>query len=405
MTEPFSFSERQANHILDMQLVRLTRLGRENLQTELAELRETIAELRAILGDENRLRTVIKNEMSVIRNDFATPRLTELAHDPGEIDIEDLIEDEELVFTMSSAGYVKTVKAEEFRTQGRGGRGVTGAALKDEDYITKVIHTSAHAYLLFFSNLGRVYRLKAHEVPLTSRVARGTAIVNLLPLQGGERVQAIIDTRDYETNRYLFFATKKGRVKKTRFNEYDSSLRAGIIAIRLNDGDELVAVMPTNGNDDIFMSSRSGQTIRFSEDEVRPMGRTAAGVAGMRFRSDDDLVSCDVGREGAMHLHITAAGFGKRTALDRFPRQGRGGLGVRGIRITEQRGSVAAAFLVGDDDELFVIASGGIIIRIPASEISVQGRDATGVRVMNLEPGQYVAAAAPVIAGDDDVAE
>ena len=405
MADPFSFSERQANHILDMQLVRLTRLGRENLETELAELRLTIAELRAILADESRLRGVIKDEITVIRNDYATERRTELAHDPGEIDIEDLIEDEDLVFTMSSAGYVKTVKAEEFRTQSRGGRGVTGAALKDEDYITKVIHTSAHAYLLFFSNLGRVYRLKAHEVPMTSRTARGTAIVNLLPLQGNERVQAIIDTRDYETNRYLFFATKKGRVKKTRFNEYDSSLRAGIIAIRLNDGDELVAVIPTNGSDDIFMSSRSGQTIRYSEDEVRPMGRTAAGVAGMRFRSDDDLVSCDVGREGAMHLHITSAGFGKRTALDRFPRQGRGGLGVRGIRITEQRGSVAAAFMVGDDDELFVIASGGIIIRMAAADISAQGRDATGVRIMNLEAGQYVAAAAPVIAGDDEVAE
>ena len=405
MGQGFEFSERQANHILDMQLVRLTRLGRGNLETELAELRGQIAELQAILGDEVRLRAVIKDELTIVRNDYATPRLTELAHDPGEIDIEDLIEDEDLVFTMSSAGYVKTVKAEEFRTQSRGGRGVTGAALKDEDYITKVIHTSAHAYLLFFSNLGRVYRLKAHEIPMTSRTARGTAIVNLLPLQGHERVQAIIDTRDYETSRYLFFATKKGRVKKTRFNEYDSSLRAGIIAIKLNDGDELVTVVPTNGSDDMFMSSRSGQTIRFSEDEVRPMGRTAAGVSGMRFRSDDDLVSCDVGREGAMHLHITAAGFGKRTTLDRFPRQGRGGLGVRGIRITEQRGSVAAAFLVGDDDELFVIASGGIIIRMAAAEISVQGRDATGVRIMNLEAGHYVAAAAPVIAGDDEVAE
>jgi DNA gyrase subunit A len=269
-----------------------------------------------------------------------------------------------------------------------------------------VIHTSAHAYLLFFSNLGRVYRLKAHEIPMTSRTARGTAIVNLLPLQGHERVQAIIDTRDYETSRYLFFATKKGRVKKTRFNEYDSSLRAGIIAIKLNDGDELVTVVPTNGSDDMFMSSRSGQTIRFSEDEVRPMGRTAAGVAGMRFRSDDDLVSCDVRprRRDASCTSLLRASA-KRTPLDRFPTAGSRGLGVRGIRITEQRGSVAAAFLVGDDDELFVIASGGIIIRMAAADISVQGRDATGVRIMNLEAGHYVAAAAPVIAGDDEVAE
>jgi DNA gyrase subunit A len=405
MAEPFAFSVEQSEYILDMPLKRLTRLERNKLEEELAELRATIDELEAILADRVKLMSVIKTEMIDIRDRFATPRRTSIEFDPGDLDIEDLIDDEDLVFTMSNTGYVKTMSADEFRTQGRGGRGVSGANLKDEDYIVHLIHTSAHAYLLFFSNRGRVYRLKAHEIPMAGRGARGTAIVNLLPLQPDERIEAIIDTRDYETNRYLFFATRKGRVKKTRFNEYDSSLKAGLIAIRLNEDDELVAVMPTNGTDDVLMVSRSGQTVRFSENDVRPMGRAAAGVTGMRFRRDDELVSADVARPDGTLFIVTSAGFGKRTPVDLYPTKGRGGLGVIGIRITEQRGTVAAAFMVSDGDEVFLVASGGVIIRIPVSDVSVQGRAATGVRVMNLDDGQYVAAAALVQERDEPAAE
>jgi DNA gyrase subunit A len=402
LAEPFSFSEEQAQYILDMPLRRLTRLARRELEEELAELQATIAELEAILGDRSRLLAVIKDELGQLRAEYANPRRTRIEFDAGDFDIEDLIDDEDRVFTMSRSGYVKTMAADEFRTQGRGGRGVTGASLKDEDYITQVIHTSAHAYLLFFSTRGRVYRLKAHEIPVAGRTARGTAIVNLLPLQPGERIQAVIDTRDYETKRYLFFATRKGRVKKTRFNEYDSSLKAGLIAIRLNEDDELVAVIPTDGTDDILMVSRSGKTIRFDEGDVRAMGRTAAGVTGMRLRAGDEVVSCDVAKpEGTLFI-VTSAGFGKRTPVDRYPTKGRGGLGVIGIRITERRGHVAAAFMVDEGDDAFLIASGGIIIRISVDDVSIQSRDATGVRVMNLGEGQYVAAAALVQDRDDE---
>ncbi|MEE3205473.1 MAG: DNA gyrase subunit A, partial [Actinomycetota bacterium] len=395
MTDPFKFTEIQANHILDMQLVRLTRLGRTNLEERMAELREIITELEAILADESRLLSVIKDELVAIRANHATPRRSEIIHDPGELDIEDLIDDEELVFAMSAAGYVKTMSTSVFRTQGRGGKGVTGAKLKDEDAVSHLIHTTAHAYLLFFSTRGRVYRLKAHEVPTASRTARGTSIMNLLPLQPDERIQAVIDTRDYESNRFLFFATRSGRVKKTRFTAYDSSLKAGLIAVRLNDGDELVAVVPTSGSDDLFLVSRTGQTLRIDENDVRAMGRDAAGVAGMKFRGDDDLVSCCVARKDATILHLTTEGYGKRTALDEFGTKGRSGLGVRGIRITDDRGSVAGALIVGEGDDLFAVTTAGMIIRMPAAEISVQGRDATGVRVVSPGDGQEVTAVSP----------
>jgi len=338
-----------------------------------------------------------------VREKFATPRRAEITYDPGEIDLEDLIDDEELVITMTKAGYVKSTSAGAFRTQGRGGRGVQGARLKEEDLVTRIIHTTAHAYLLFFSNRGKVYRLKAHEIPMKERTAKGTAIVNLLPLAPDERIQAIIDTRTYETERHLFFATRLGQVKKTLMSEYDKSRREGFIAINLNDGDELVRVIQTSGDDDIFMVSRNGIAIRFSEDDVRPMGRSAAGVRGMRMREGDEVVSCDVARDDASILIVTDAGYGKRTQLEKFNRQGRGGQGVRGIKLTARRGYVVAAFMVGLDDEIFGISTGGTTIRVPVREISSQGRDATGVRVMNLDEGQSVAAVAPILAADDTV--
>ncbi len=402
MGEGFEFSEIQANHILDMPLGRLTRLGRTELEKEMAELREAIAELEAILNDEGRMREVIKTELSEIKENEADERRSELMHDPGEIDIEDLIDDEHLVFTMSAAGYVKTMSTDEFRTQSRGGRGVSGTALKDEDYVVNMTHTTAHAYLLFFSNRGKVYRLKAHQIPMTSRSARGTAIVNLLQLQPDEKIQAIIDTRDYETNRYLFFATKQGRVKKTLFTAYDSNLKAGLIAINLNDDDELVDVKPLNEGNDVFLTSRNGQTIRFDEDTVRPMGRTAAGVRGMKFRDGDELVASSVEAEDKSLLIVTDEGYGKRTEIDKYPSKGRGGLGVRGIKITENKGRVVAAFMVAEDEDVLIIGDGGTLIRTSVADISLQGRDASGVRVMKVNEGHRVAAVAPLFTGDED---
>jgi DNA gyrase subunit A len=401
MAKPFGFTEVQTEYILDMQLGRLTRLGRTELEEEMTKLRETIAELEAILRSDKRLRSVIKAELGEIRERFATERRSKVIFDTGDIDIEDLIDDEDLIVTLSAKGYVKTMPADTFRTQARGGRGVAGAKLRDEDYVTQILTTTAHAYLLFFSNRGRVYRLKAHEIPMKERTARGTAIVNLLQLQPEERIQAIIDTRDYETNRFLFFATKHGQVKKTKFNEYDSSLRTGLIAINLRESDELVKVIPTDGGDDILMATRLGQAIRFSEDDVRPMGRAAAGVRGMKLRATDEVVSLDTCRDDVAILIVTDAGYGKRTQLEHFNRQGRGGQGVKAIKLTAKKGFVVSAFMVGLDDEIFVIASGGVVIRMPVRDISSQGRDATGVRVMNLDHGQSVAAVAPVLSTDD----
>jgi DNA gyrase subunit A len=404
--EAVAFSEVQANHILDMQLGRLTRLGRADLDTEQTELTETITGLQEILGDENKLREVIVDELGEVRETFAEPRRSSLEIDPGEFDIEDLIGDDPLVFTMTATGYVKTTPADEFRSQGRGGRGIAGAKLKDEDTITQMIQTSAHSYLLFFSTRGRVYRLKAHEIPVASRTSRGTAIVNLLPLQEGETIQAIIDTRDYETMRYLFFATAKGRVKKTRFNAYDSSLKAGLIAIKLNDDDELVEVIPTNGVFDILLSSRFGQTIRFKESQVREMGRNAAGVIGLKFKkASDELVACDIARDGATLLHITEQGFGKRTSVDEYPTKGRGGMGVVGIKIVDEKGPVVGTLVVDDDDEVLAVTRQGVMIRTRSDDISIQGRSASGVKVISPDDDDQVASIALVSVEDDDEVE
>lgn len=397
MAEPFEFSEIQANHILDMPLGRLTRLGRQELLAEYEELQRTITYLRSILDDRGVLDTVLKNELGEIRSKFAQPRRTQITYDVGDLNIEDLIDDEELVITLSHNGYIKAVPAATFRTQGRGGRGVKAAALKDSDYVAHIIATTAHSFVLLFSNRGRVYRLKGHEIPVKERTARGTAIVNLLPLAPDERIEAIIDTRNYEVCQYLFFATKHGVVKKTRFTEYDSSLRAGLIAIGLKPGDELVRVIQINDGDDVVMVSRKGQSIRFCSDEVRAMGRSAAGVKGMALKPTDEVVSFDVVTSDMKLLLVTDGGFGKRTAVERFNRQGRGGQGVRAIRLSERKGYVVSAFMVNDDTEILVISSGGVTIRMSVGEISQQGRDATGVKVVSLGDGHTVAAVAPVL--------
>jgi DNA gyrase subunit A len=401
MAEPFGFSEIQAIDILDMQLRRLTRLSRIEIESELEETRETIRDLQAILSDPVRLRGVIKGELTAIRDKFATPRVCQIALDSGEMSIEDLIDDKELVVVMTEAQYVKAVPAAQFKTQSRGGRGVSGTKLKADDLVRHVIFTTAHAHLLFFSNLGKVYRLRALDIPERERTAKGMPIVNLLPLQPGETIQAIIDTRDFAGERYLFFATRQGTVKKTAFDAYDSSRRDGLIAINLRDGDQLVRVIETGGTDDIFMVTRRGMTIRFNEAEVRPMGRSAAGVRGMKVRPGDEVVSVDVARDDTAILMVTEAGYGKRTQLENYNTQGRGGQGVIGIKLTGRKGQVVAAFMVGIDDEIVAVSSGGVTIRMQVREISSQGRSATGVRVMNLDEGQTVASVAPIFAADE----
>ncbi|HWL41950.1 MAG TPA: DNA gyrase subunit A [Ilumatobacter sp.] len=402
MAEPFEFSQIQAEYILDMPLGRLTRLARIDLDTELDDLRTTIGELESILASDEKLRQVIKDELLAIREEFATPRLCELTYDDGEMRIEDLVDDKELVIVMTEAQYVKAVPATAFKSQGRGGRGVSGGKLKADDIVRHVIFTTAHAHLLFFSNRGKVYRLRALDIPERERTAKGMPIVNLLPLQAGENIQAIIDTRQFAGDRYLFFATKQGTVKKTAFNEYDSSRRDGIIAINLRGDDELVKVIETGGTDDIFMVSRDGMTIRFSEDDVRPMGRSAGGVRGMKLKNAEDaVVSVDVARDDVAILIVTSAGYGKRTQLDRFNRQGRGGQGVRGMKLTGKKGYVAAAFMVGLDDDIIGVSAKGVTIRTPVRAISSQGRDATGVKVMNMDDDDTVASVAPIIADDE----
>ncbi|MGB8179123.1 MAG: DNA gyrase C-terminal beta-propeller domain-containing protein, partial [Acidimicrobiales bacterium] len=402
MSAPFDFSEEQANHILDMTLGRLTRLGRTELEDEMNKLRETIAELQSILNSDAKLRGVISDELIAVRDKYADPRLTQIVNDPGELGMEDLIQDEEIVLTVTRAGYVKSVAVDAFRTQGRGGRGVQGAKLRDEDFVDQIIHTTTHAYLLLFSNRGRVFRLRGHEIPMKERTAKGTAIVNLLNLQPNESIQAIVATDDFPKDKFLVFATANGTVKKTAFSEYDKSRREGWIAINLREGDEVVRVVATAGDDDLMMVTFRGMAIRFSEAEVREMGRDATGVRGIKLRADDKAISLDVVRDDADLFVVTDTGFGKRVKTERFNRQGRGGQGVRAIKLTAARGFVVAAFMVRLDDDVLLASDGGVLIRTSVREVSSQGRDATGVRVMNLDEGHSVAAVALVPSESDD---
>jgi DNA gyrase subunit A len=402
MAAPFEFSEEQANHILDMTLGRLTRIGRSELEEEMSKLRAIISELLSILADSVKLRGVISDEITVIRNKYANERRTQIVNDPGELGTEDLIDDEEIVITMTQAGYVKSVQTAAFRTQGRGGRGVQGAKLKDEDFVDQILYTTTHAYLLMFSNRGRVFRLRGHEIPMKERTAKGTAIVNLLNLQPNERIQAIVTTRDFPKDKFLVFATADGTVKKTAFSEYDKSRREGWIAIKLRDGDEVVRVVATSGSDDLMIVTYRGTAIRFAEGEVREVGRDSTGVRGIRLKADDKAISLDVVRDDADLLLVTDSGFGKRVKIERFNRQGRGGQGVRAIKLSAARGFVVSAFMAALRDEILLASSGGVLIRTKAKEISSQGRDATGVRVMNLDDGHTVATAALVPPEDDE---
>ncbi|MEC9473921.1 MAG: DNA gyrase subunit A, partial [Actinomycetota bacterium] len=364
--DPFTFSERQANHILDMQLGRLTRLGRTRLEEELVELQDRIKELEEILSNDDQLRTVIKNELSEVREEHDTPRRSQIVFDEGDMEVEDLIDNEPVVITLSKGGYIKSVAVDTFRTQGRGGRGVQGARLKDDDILVRVLTTTAHSYLLFFTNRGKVYRLKAYQVPMMDRTARGTAVVNLLQLEPDEVVEAVIDTQEFVADEFLLFVTRKGVVKKTTFTEYDKNRTNGLIAINLREGDELVRVIQVRETDDVVLVSSRGQAIRFAGNQVRPMGRSAAGVRGMKLRPDDVVVAAAAtSQDDQRHLlTVTEGGYGKRTPIEAYPRKGRGTMGVKGIKLTEARGAaVIGARMVDLEDEVIMVSSGGVLIR------------------------------------------
>lgn len=403
----FGLSEIQANHILDMPLRRLTQLETSKLRDEAAELNQTITELKGILDDPKKVREVIRTELGEIKAKFGDARRTVIGSEEGDFDIEDLIADEDLVITLSRNNYIKAVPAASYRTQHRGGRGVSGGKLKDEDILDHIIHTTAHAYLLFFSNTGKVYRIKAHEVPKRDRTARGVVVQNVLPLHPDERIQAIIDTRDYETFRYLVIATRNGTVKKTAFNAYDSSRRDGIIALTLKEGDEVVAVLPTSGTDNILLVSRTGQGICFPETDARPMGRTAGGVRGMRLSDGDYVVSAIVAAEGTDLLLITTSGHGKRTPVKEFGSQKRGGKGRIAIKLPAARGKLVGGLVVSEGQDVILTSTDGQVIRVSADGISRQGRPATGVSVMKLDRVHEVAAITSVpieSEGGDDIA-
>jgi len=394
----FKLSEIQANHILDMPLRRLTRLEREKLEEEHKELQATIKRLKALLKDPKKIRGVIKDELAEIREKHGDERRTELRADEGDIDLEDLVTEQDVVITVSRAGYVKRLPTETYRRQGRGGRGVRGANLKEEDVIAHAFTTTTRHWLLFFTNSGKVYRVKAHEVSEGTRTARGTYAANLpgVSLTGGEKIAAVIPLKGYDDARYVVFATKKGVVKKTPLAEYDSP-RTGLAAINLRKGDQLIGVRLTNGRDDIILVSRSGQAVRFAESSARPMGRQTGGVIGMRLRPKDEVLAMALAGNGEDLVTITEIGFGKRTPVKEYPKKGRGGIGVVTHKLTSKTGKLAGAFVGSKDQDVFVISSSGIVIRVSSESIRRTGRPSQGVRVMKLDGRTRVAAVAPVI--------
>ena len=398
LMKQFKLSEIQANHILDMPLRRLTRLAREELEQEHKDLLAMIRRLKALLKDPKKIRTVIKDELAEIRKKHADPRRTQLRPDAGELDVEDLIAEEDVVITVTRAGYVKRQPIDAFRRQGRGGRGVRGANLKEEDVVSHVFTTTTHHWLLFFTTKGKVYRVKVHEVPEAGRTARGLYAANLpgVSITGDEKVSTVIDLKDYDEGAYLFFATKRGMVKKTPLPEYDSP-RTGLTAVNLKPGDELMDVLLTNGKDEMILVSRRGQAIRFKEALVRPMGRATAGVIGMRLGQGDEVIAVGAVSAGEELISVTQQGYGKRTPLKEYPTKGRGGKGVIGHSLTKKTGLLAGAFVGSKDQDMFVISSSGIVIRVAAGDIRRVGRASQGVRTMRVEEGAHVVALAPVI--------
>jgi DNA gyrase subunit A len=405
LVERFELSVVQASAILDLRLSQLTALEADGIKQEHADVTERIAELRAILGDESRVLAVIKEELGEIAERFGDERRTEITHSEDEIDIEDLIADQQMVITITQSGYVKSLPLATYRQQQRGGRGVTGMDMKDGDFIEHLFVTSSHDYLLFFSNRGKVYRSKVYELPEAARTAKGRALVNILPLREGERIQAVVSTRDFSEAKYLVFATRNGTVKKTELEAYNTPIKAdGIIAINIRDDDELLAVRAVDPEDEIIMVSRAGLTVRFAEADVRPMGRDTTGVRGMDVGKDGRVIAMDVARDDMDLLVVTENGYGKRSQVGQYRKTNRGAKGVKTIGLTERKGGLAGALVVREHQELVFISVGGMVQRTPAGGISQQGRSATGVRVMNLKDDDLVSAVALVVdTGEDDV--
>ncbi|HEY4812151.1 MAG TPA: DNA gyrase subunit A [Solirubrobacteraceae bacterium] len=401
----FELSVIQATAILDLRLSQLTALEADGIKQEHADVTERIAELRAILGDENRVLAVIKEELSEIGERFSDERRTEISHSEDEIDIEDLIADQQMVITITQTGYIKSLPLATYRQQQRGGRGVTGMDMKDGDFIEHLFVCSSHDYLLFFSNRGKVYRSKVYELPEAQRTAKGRALVNILPLREGERIQAVVSTRDFTETQYLVFATRNGTVKKTELQAYNTPIKAdGIIAINIRDDDELLAVRAVDPDDEIIMVSRAGLTVRFAESDARSMGRDTTGVRGMDVGKDGRVIAMDVARDDMDLFVVTENGYGKRTQISQYRKTNRGAKGVKTIGLTEQKGALAGALVVREHQELVFISVGGMVQRTAAGGISQQGRSATGVRVMNLKDDDVVSAVALVVDAGEDAA-
>jgi DNA gyrase subunit A len=402
----FSLSLEQAEAILAMTLRRLTALEAGRIKAEHQEVMERIQELRRLLGDESLIMGLIREELGEIREAYGDDRRTEITHSEDDLDIEDLIADQQMVITITKSGYIKSLPLATYRMQRRGGKGVTGMDMKEDDYIEHLFISSTHDYLLFFTNRGKVYRSKVYELPEASRTAKGRALVNVLPLRDGERVQSVQATRDFSEHRYLVFATRKGQIKKTEMQAYNTPIKAdGIIAINIRDDDELVAVRGTSGDEDIIMVSRSGQAAKFSEQQVRPMGRDTSGVRGMNVSQKDNYVlAMDIARHDQDLLVVTENGFGKRTAMDDYPRKGRGAMGVKTITLTDRKGVLAAALAVKEHQELVFISENGMVQRTSVRGINQYGRASQGVRVMNVADDDRVSAVALVMETNTDAA-
>ena len=394
LTERFGLSKKQTDAILEMRLRRLTGLEREKIEQELADLREKIAYYKRVLEDEGLLKQIIKDELQEIKKKFGTPRKTQLSGDAKDIDVEDLIAEENVVVTMTKAGYVKRLPVTTYRQQKRGGKGMQGVSLKDNDYVEHLFVASTHSYMLFFSTAGKVYRLKVYELPEASRHARGTAIVNLLPLQKGETISAVIATKDFPEDEYLMFATEHGMVKKTSMDLYDRTRRDGLIAINLKEGDQLISVRRVAVGEKVIMVSSAGKAIMWSEGEVRAMGRDTMGVKGMTVPADAHVLGMEIAKPGSDLFVITEKGYGKRTSIDEYPEHHRGGQGVFTITMTDKKGLLSVMKIVKPNDEIMIISEEGVVVRTPVSGISELGRPTQGVRVMNVADKDRVTAVA-----------
>jgi DNA gyrase, A subunit len=390
LIERFSLTDVQAQAIIDMRLRALTGLEREKLEAEYAELMEKIAEYKAILGDKKKLLMVIKEEILIIRDKYGDDRRTTISFDEYDLSTEDLIPRENTVIAMTKLGYIKRMTVDNFKSQHRGGKGIKGMQTIDEDYIEDLLMTTTHHYIMFFTNKGRVYRLKVYEIPESSRTARGTAIVNLLQLLPEEKITAIIPLKEYQDNRFLFMATKKGIVKKTPIRDYENIRKSGLQAINLREDDELIEVKSTNRKKEIILITKNGQCIRFHEKDVRPTGRTSMGVIGMNLSYDDEIIGMQLNTQGKYLLLVSEFGLGKRTNIDEFTLQRRGGKGVKCYKITEKTGNVVGVKAVDDGNEIMIITTEGIIIRLMIDDISTLGRITSGVKLMNFDSSKDI---------------